>query len=193
MRVYRDDQKFLQFRINAVLWGIVAVSSSRRLVLVRAGRAGGEVPRIVEANALRDRDPPKRGLIMTATARSSPTTSPRNTLQIDRVVKPLAKADTALREAHHVFAEIFQRPPAEAVGHSEGSSVHAALHAQDDLSMSQVAAIQARRLRSPRSTSCQCSAATIRTARWRRTSSASSVKSAKNQQNPELEQGDLIG
>mgnify|MGYP006195943207 CR=1 FL=1 len=24
MRVYRDDQKFLQFRINAVLWGIVA-------------------------------------------------------------------------------------------------------------------------------------------------------------------------
>ena len=24
MRVYRDDQKFLQFRINAVMWGIVA-------------------------------------------------------------------------------------------------------------------------------------------------------------------------
>ena len=25
MRVYRDDQKFLTFRINALLWGIVAV------------------------------------------------------------------------------------------------------------------------------------------------------------------------
>ena len=25
MRVYRDDQKFLTFRINALLWAIVAV------------------------------------------------------------------------------------------------------------------------------------------------------------------------
>ena len=31
MRVYRDDQKFLQFRINAVLWGIVASDAARGL------------------------------------------------------------------------------------------------------------------------------------------------------------------
>ena len=36
MRVYRDDQKFLQFRINAVLWGIVAALLAIQAVLLSA-------------------------------------------------------------------------------------------------------------------------------------------------------------
>ena len=57
MRVYRDDQKFLTFRINALLWAIVGrLRFPGRLVLVRAGRAGREVPQPLRSEcAARDR------------------------------------------------------------------------------------------------------------------------------------------
>ncbi|HEV7767925.1 MAG TPA: penicillin-binding protein 2, partial [Thermoanaerobaculia bacterium] len=66
MRVYRDDQKFLQFRINAVLWGIVAVfvflaGSFWFVQGVQAEKYRG----LSESNALREIViPAKRGLIM---------------------------------------------------------------------------------------------------------------------------------
>ena len=65
MRVYRDDQKFLQFRINAVLWGIVAIfvflaGSFWFVQGVQAQKYRG----LSEANALRELVlPAKRGLI----------------------------------------------------------------------------------------------------------------------------------
>ena len=66
MRVYRDDLKFLQFRINTVMWGIVAafllLAGSFWFVQgVHAEKYRG----LSEANALREIEiPAKRGLIM---------------------------------------------------------------------------------------------------------------------------------
>ena len=96
MRVYRDDQKFLQFRINAVLWGIVAafvfLAGSFWFVQgVQAEKYRG----LSEANALREIEiPPKRGLIMDRHGKILADNQPAYSLEIDRVVmKPLLKAD----------------------------------------------------------------------------------------------------
>src|SRR6185503_2434042 len=78
MRVYRDDQKFLSFRINAVLWGIVAIflflaGSFWFVQGVQADKYRG----LSEANALREIVmPAKRGLTLDRT-----------------VMRPLVKSD----------------------------------------------------------------------------------------------------
>src|SRR5215211_4429954 len=97
MRVYRDDQKFLQFRINAVLWGIVAafvfLAGSFWFVQgVQAEKYRG----LSEANALREIvSPAKRGLIVDRTGQHIlADNQPAYTLTVDRVVmRPLMKGD----------------------------------------------------------------------------------------------------
>src|SRR5687768_7906243 len=100
MRVYRDDQKFLQFRINAVLWGIVAafvfLAGSFWFVQgVQADKYRG----LSDANALREIEiPAKRGLIMDRTGKILADNQPAYLLQVDRVVmKTLIKADNQRR------------------------------------------------------------------------------------------------
>ena len=71
MRVYRDDQKFLTFRINALLWAIVAVfvflAGSFWVV---QGVQAEKYRNLSEANALREIvTPAKRGLIVDRTRR----------------------------------------------------------------------------------------------------------------------------
>ena len=66
MRVYRDDQKFLTFRINALLWAIVVVfvflAGSFWVV---QGVQADKYRNLSEANALRELVmPAKRGLIL---------------------------------------------------------------------------------------------------------------------------------
>src|SRR5688572_16455073 len=96
MRVYRDDQKFLQFRINTVLWATVAtfvfLAGSFWFVQgVQAEKYRG----LSEANALREIEvPAKRGLIMDRNGKILADNQPAYQLEIDRVVlKPLVKVD----------------------------------------------------------------------------------------------------
>src|SRR5688572_9064999 len=123
MRVYRDDQKFLQFRINAVLWGIVAafvfLAGSFWFVQgVQAEKYRG----LSEANALREIViPPKRGLIMDRHGKILADNQPAYKIEVDRVVmKPLLKADKQRREKVIGFlSQILQRPPAEVLARWE--------------------------------------------------------------------------
>src|SRR5688572_25823132 len=101
MRVYRDDQKFLQFRINTVLWTMVAVfvflaGSFWFVQGVQAEKYRG----LSEANALREIEiPAKRGLVMDRVGKILADNRPAYSLQIDRVVmKPLLKADPKHRD-----------------------------------------------------------------------------------------------
>lgn len=157
MRVYRDDQKFLQFRINAVLWGIVAafvfLAGSFWFVQgVQAEKFRG----LSEANALREIEiPAKRGLIMDRTGKILADNQPAYTLQVDRVVmKPLAKADKQRKTKLIAFlATVLGFPPAEMAARWEKES--AKLPASqpfpiaEDLTMAQVAKIQAQSVAFP--------------------------------------------
>lgn len=157
MRVYRDDQKFLQFRINAVLWGIVAVfvflaGSFWFVQGVQADKYRG----LSEANALREIEiPAKRGLIMDRTGKILADNQPAYTLQIDRVVmKPLVKADKNRRIKLTAFlASVLQFQPTEVAARWDKES--AKLPATqpfpiaEDLSMAQVAKIQAQSVAFP--------------------------------------------
>ena len=157
MRVYRDDQKFLQFRINAVLWGIVAtfvfLAGSFWFVQgVQAEKYRG----LSEANALREIEiPPKRGLIMDRDGKILADNQPAYTLQIDRVVmRPLLKADAQRRDKLIAFlAQVLQRPPAEVLARWEkevkSGNFQQPFPIAEDLSMSQVATIQAQSIAFP--------------------------------------------
>src|SRR5882672_2505687 len=101
MRVYRDDQKFLTFRINALLWAIVAV-----FVFLAAsfwvvhGVQAEKYRNLSEANALREIVmPAKRGLILDRTGQKIlADNQPAYTLTVDRVVmRPLIKSDPTHR------------------------------------------------------------------------------------------------
>src|SRR6476659_10615988 len=98
MRVYRDDQKFLTFRINALLWTIVGVfvflaGSFWFVQGVQAEKYRG----LSEANALREIvTPAKRGLIMDRNGKILADNQPAYSLTIDRIVmNPLVKNDPA--------------------------------------------------------------------------------------------------
>src|SRR5436853_5135330 len=97
MRVYRDDQKFLTFRINALLWAIVIVFVFLAASFwVVQGVQAEKYRNLSEANALREIvTPAKRGLIVDRTGQKIlADNQPAYSLTIDRVVmRPLIKAD----------------------------------------------------------------------------------------------------
>ena len=101
MRVYRDDQKFLTFRINALLWGIVAVFIFLAGAFWFVQSVQAEKWRnLSEANALRELIvPAKRGLILDRTGQKIlADNQPAYTLTLDRVVmRPLVKGDATHR------------------------------------------------------------------------------------------------
>src|SRR6266849_6984586 len=96
MRVYRDDQKFLNFRINILLWANVAVfvflAGSFWFV---QGLQADKYRLLSEANALREVVmPAKRGLIMDRNGKILADNQPAYSLAIDRVLlKTLVKSD----------------------------------------------------------------------------------------------------
>ena len=87
MRVYRDDQKFLQFRINALIWAIAAVfvflaGSFWFVQGVQADKYRG----LAEANSLRAlKMPAKRGLIMDRNGKILADNQPAYSLVLDRI------------------------------------------------------------------------------------------------------------
>lgn len=156
MRVYRDDQKFLQFRINAVLWGIVAIfvflaGSFWFVQGVQADKYRG----LSEANALRENViPAKRGLIMDRNGKILADNQPAYSLSVDRVVmKPLMKADPTHRPKLVTFLTgVLNVPAAEVEGRfdkGKGIPIAHPLDIGEDLTMDQVAMIQAQNVLFP--------------------------------------------
>ena len=156
MRVYRDDQKFLQFRINAVLWGIVAafvfLAGSFWFVQgVQAEKYRG----LSEANALREIvTPAKRGLIMDRNGKILADNQPAYALTLDRVVmRPIVKRDKHHRERLVQFiAEVLAIPVQEVEARFEkakGIPTAKPVDLAEDLTMSQVASIQAQSVMFP--------------------------------------------
>src|SRR6266566_7639990 len=100
MRVYRDDQKFLNFRINVLLWANVTVfvflAGSFWFV---QGLQADKYRMLSEANALREVViPAKRGLIMDRNGKILADNQPAYSLTVDRVVmNPINKSDATHR------------------------------------------------------------------------------------------------
>ena len=203
MRVYRDDQKFLQFRINAVLWGIVAafvfLAGSFWFVQgVQAEKYRG----LSEANALREIEiPPKRGLIMDRKGKILADNQPSYTLQVDRVVmKPLLKADKQRREKVEAFlSQILQMPLPELRARWDKEAAKAnftqPFPIAEDLNMSQVASIQAQSIAFP-----EVNVVPVQRRNYPYGTMAAhvlgfigEVNDKEIRANRELEQGDLIG
>jgi len=203
MRVYRDDQKFLQFRINVVLWGIVAafvfLAGSFWFVQgVQAEKYRG----LSEANALREIEiPPKRGLIMDRRAKILADNQPSYNLQVDRVVmKPMLKADRQRRDKLEAFlAQILQMPVTDVHARWEKEAAKASFTQPftiaEDLTMSQVASIQAQSIAFP-----EVNVVPVQRRNYPYGTMAAhvlgfigEVNEKELEANAELEQGDLIG
>ena len=158
MRVYRDDQKFLTFRINALLWGIVAVFIFLAGAFWFVQSVQAEKWRnLSEANALREViTPAKRGLILDRTGQKIlADNQPAYTLTVDRVVmKPLVKGDPTHRvKLVNFLAQVLGIPPAEVEARFEkqGKLVlfTRPMPVAEDLTMPQVASVQAQAVAFP--------------------------------------------
>src|SRR3954454_21083926 len=117
MRVYRDDQKFLNLRINILLWAnvIVFVFLAGSFWFVQ-GLQADKYRSLSEANALREIVmPAKRGLIMDRNGKILADNQPAYSLAIDRVtMTPIVKSDPAHRPKLIQFlAQVLQLTPAD--------------------------------------------------------------------------------
>src|SRR5438270_9989794 len=118
MRVYRDDQKFLTFRINALLWAIVAVflflAGSFWVV---QGVQAEKYRNLSESNALREVvTRAKRGLIFDRSGQKIlADNQPAYSLSLDRLIEaPLVKSDATHRPKLISFlADVLGVNPAE--------------------------------------------------------------------------------
>src|SRR5881398_3295222 len=157
MRVYRDDQKFLTFRINALLWAIVVVfvflAGSFWVV---QGVQAEKYRNLSEANALREIvSPAKRGLILDRTGQKIlADNQPAYALTLDRVImRPIVKNDPQHRGKVVTFlAQILGVPPQEIEARFEkGKAIPNArpIAVAEDLTMPQVASIQAQTVAFP--------------------------------------------
>jgi penicillin-binding protein 2 len=150
MRVYRDDQKFLNFRINVLLWANVTVfvflAGSFWFV---QGLQADKYRLLSDANALREVVmPAKRGLIMDRNGKILADNQPAYLLTIDRVLlKTLVKNDPQHKPKLFEFITTVLGIPAAEVqarydkGVSAGSMQPVTMG--EDLTMEQVAMIQA--------------------------------------------------
>jgi len=157
MRVYRDDQKFLTFRINALLWAIVIVfvflAGSFWIV---QGVQAEKYRNLSEANALREIvTPAKRGLIVDRTGQKIlADNQPAYALTLDRVImRPILKFDPSHRDKVIAFlGNVLGVTPQEIEARFEkGKAIPNArpIPMAEDLSMPQVASIQAQAVAFP--------------------------------------------
>ncbi|HKO00894.1 MAG TPA: penicillin-binding protein 2 [Thermoanaerobaculia bacterium] len=156
MRVYRDDQKFLNFRINVLLWAnvIVFVFLAGSFWFVQ-GLQADKYRSLSEANALREIvTPAKRGLIMDRNGKILADNQPSYSLSIDRVLlKPLIKNDPNHKAKLFTFiGEILGIALPEVQARFDKGAVAGNLRPivmGEDLSIEQVATIQAQSISFP--------------------------------------------
>jgi penicillin-binding protein 2 len=157
MRVYRDDQKFLTFRINALLWAIVIIfvflAGSFWVV---QGVQAEKYRNLSASNALRELvTPAKRGLILDRSGQKIlADNQPAYSLSLDRMtMRPILKADPTHRLKVVAFlAQVLGVLPQEIEARFEKGKNIAKTHPipiAEDLSMPQVASIQAEALAFP--------------------------------------------
>src|SRR5205085_1132254 len=158
MRVYRDDQKFLPFRINALLWGIVAVFLFLAGAFWFVQSVQAEKWRnLSEANALRELIvPAKRGLILDRTGQQIlADNQPAYSLTLDRVVmRPLTKNDPTHRPKLIAFlSQVLGVTPAEIEARYDKQNkaipIARPMPIAEDLTMPQVAGVQAQAVAFP--------------------------------------------
>jgi penicillin-binding protein 2 len=157
MRVYRDDQKFLTFRINALLWAIVAIfvflAGSFWFV---QGVQAEKYRNLSDANALRPVPmPAKRGLILDRDGKKIlADNQPAYSLTLDRVVmRPIVKADKTHRGklVEFLATTLGTTPQDIEARFDKGKAIPFArpISVAEDLSMAQVAMVQAESLSFP--------------------------------------------
>jgi len=150
MRVYRDDQKFLTFRINALLWTIAAIfvflAGSFWFV---QGVQADKYRNLSESNALREVvTPAKRGLIMDRGGKILADNQPAYALTLDRLIlRPIVRADaTHKAKLIHFLAIVLGTTTQDIEARfDKGKYIPIAhpLAIGEDLTLPQVAAIQA--------------------------------------------------
>jgi len=203
MRVYRDDQKFLQFRINVLLWGMVVafVFLAAAFWFVQGVQAE-KYRGLSAANALRKIEvSAKRGLILDRTGKILADNQPAYTLQIDRVVmRPLLKADKTRRERLLDFlAAVLEVPRTDVIARWEKESARVSFSTPfplaEDLNVAQVAKVQAQSIAFP-----EINVVPVQRRNYPYNTMAAHVLGFIGEvsqrdlaQNKELEQGDLIG
>jgi penicillin-binding protein 2 len=153
MRVYRDDQKFLNTRINIVMWGCAAIF----FFLVGAfwyvqGVHAEKYRALSEANALRETPiRAKRGLIMDRNGKILADNQAAYALDLDRNdLKQQMKLDSTLKNRMIAFVaktlEITPQEVVERIGKGKLIPMNQPLQLADDLTMPQIAAIEANRM-----------------------------------------------
>lgn len=156
MRVYRDDQKFINFRINVLLWAIVGafvflLGSFWFVQGVQAERYRD----LSESNARREVVmPAKRGLIMDRRGKILADNRPAYVLTVDRVImRPLVKADPTHRAKLIAFlSNVLALPPQEIEARFEKAKTIPSsrpFEIAEELSLMQVAAVQAQSVAFP--------------------------------------------
>ena len=156
MRVYRDDQKFLNFRINVLLWAnvIVFVFLAGSFWFVQ-GMQADKYRSLSEANAMREIvTPAKRGLIMDRNGKILADNQPSYSLSLDRaLLKTLVKSDANHKAKLFTFiGQILGIPePDVQARFDKGAAVGGMqpIAIAEDLSIEQVASIQAQSIGFP--------------------------------------------
>jgi len=157
MRVYRDDQKFLNLRINVVLWATVGVfvflAGSFWFV---QGLQAEKYRTLSDANAMRELIiPAKRGLVMDRNGKILADNQPAYALVVDRVtLKPLMKGDKTHKDKlFNLVSSVLGVTPQQLQDRWD-KAVDNAIGLQpitiaEDLTMQQVASIQAQAMGFP--------------------------------------------
>jgi len=156
MRVYRDDQKALNLRINVLIWGVVVgfvflAGAFWWVQGVQADKFRG----LSESNALREVViPAKRGLIMDRRGKILADNQPAYSLTLMRsTLKPLTKADkTHPAKMIHFVAETLGIPESEIQARIEKGKpipINQPLPIAEDLTIPQVSRIEAHLIKFP--------------------------------------------
>jgi penicillin-binding protein 2 len=157
MRVYRDDQKFLNLRINIILWACIGVfvflAGSFWFV---QGLQAEKYRSLSDANAMREMViPAKRGLIMDRNGKILADNQAAYALAVDRVIlKPLVKGDPHHHDKLFAFvSQILGISPQELQNRFDKATASVVgmqpITIAEDLTMPQVASIQAQAMEFP--------------------------------------------
>lgn len=202
MRAYRDDQKFVNFRINVLIWSIVMVfvflaGAFWWVQGVQAERFRG----LSESNHLREIPiPAKRGLILDRTGKILVDNQPAYSLMLRRAdLRQRVKTDPEFHDRMMAFVSKTLGVPLpdleKRMDDQKGTPFTRPIRIADDLTVTQIAAFEANQLTWP-----VLSVETVQQRNYRYGTMAAHVlgymgeaTEADMKKDPTLKLGDLIG